>query len=122
MRRTVLVMLVLCLLLVMDVRSQVERPDNTSNDSSNEISLAQARHLASEQSTNAIAWLNYGKGSLKDVVAQMEKTGLLPSTNAYDEALYAFGEGLKVEPNNYHLHSLIATAYERRAMRKPSEI
>lgn len=119
--RAVLVTLVFSLLSVMDTRSRAAGSDNTSINSSNGISLAQARQLASEQLTNAVLWLNYGKAALKEVIVQMEKTGLLPSTNSYDEAIYAFGKGLQLDPKNYELQNYIAIAYERRAMRKPSE-
>src|ERR1017187_721384 len=123
MRRAVFAMLVICLSVVTDVRSRAASPDYPSIDSSNQVSLAQLRRTASEQQTNAVAWLNYGRAARKDIVAQMEKTGQLPGTNAYDEALYALGKGLLLDANNYNykLHSEIATAYELRARRRPSE-
>jgi len=121
MGRAICVMLVIGVSVVTDVRSRAASPDTPSTDSSNQVSLTQLRRTASEQQTNAVAWLNYGTAALNELVAQMEKTGQLPGTNAYDEALYALGKGLLLDANNYNLHSEIATAYERRARRKPSE-
>lgn len=121
MSRAVTVVLVTSLLVVMGVRSRAASPDNPVIDSSNQVSLARLRRTATEQQTNAVAWLNYGRAVLKNIVAQMEKTGELPGTNAYDEPLDALEKGLLVAPHNYSLHSEIATAYERRAIRKPSE-
>ena len=93
----------------------------SSSGSSNQVSLAQLRRTATDQQTNVVAWLNYGRAALKDISARMKETGELPGTNAYDEALYALGKGLLLDPNNYRLHAEIATAYEQRARRKPSE-
>jgi tetratricopeptide (TPR) repeat protein len=121
MDRVVLVVLVIGLLVVTDVRSRAVGPDESSIESSNQVSLAQSRRTASEQQTNAVAWLNYGRAALKELTAQMEKTGELPGTNAYDEALDDLGRGLQLDATNYKLHSEIATVYERRAIRKPSE-
>jgi len=121
MGRVVVVMLVIGLLIMADVRSRAAGPDEPSIESSNQVSLAQLRRTASEQQTNAVAWLNYGRAALKDITAQMVRTAELPGTNAYDEALYALGKGLQLDATNYKLHSEIATVYNRRAIRKPSE-
>lgn len=83
--------------------------------------LTELRRVAETQRTNAVAWLDYGTAALRQVLERMPSTGGLPSTNDYDEALFALSEALRVDPENYKTHRELAHVYELRARRKPSE-